>query len=541
MCIAEKKDRLMGTIKILDCTLRDGGFVNDWYFGKGSMKSIIGRLDKAGIDIVEIGFLDNRRRHDPNRSIQPDTRSFKTILDNTDIRKALIVTMIDFGTVDIGSIEDQSTSCLEGIRVIFKKKDRCQALRFCSQIQERGYKLFIQPVSVTGYTDAEMVDLLDEINELSPYGVSIVDTYGLMHKNHLLHYFELMDVKLKGGISIGYHSHNNFQLAYANCIELIEMKSDHSLILDGSLYGMGKGAGNACTELIAMYLNRYSGSHYDLSQLLEAIDVDIMKEYTKKYWGYSLMHYIAASSDCHPDFVKTLLDKRTLSVWAIRELLQKLVAGNRLTFDREEIEKIYADYQNVVIDDTEEYDRLAKELGERPLLLLGPGHSIAKQKEVIDRFIHAHRPLVISTNFVTDRYTIDYAFFGNSKRYSQFYDQIYKAGSTTKVICSSNVTESNKMIDFVFNFNSLISQEEPVRDNPLLMVLKILLKMRIKSVALAGFDGYSNQSADNYYEDYIQFLYCGDDVVLRNSLIKKNVQELHKELKLNFLTPTAYL
>ncbi|TRZ88535.1 MAG: pyruvate carboxyltransferase [Methanosarcinales archaeon] len=531
----------MRNIRILDCTLRDGGFVNDWKFGKGSIKSIIGRLDKAGVDIVEIGFLDSRRTYDPNRSIQPDTGLLKTILENTDIKKAMIVAMIDFGTCDIELVEHQTTSCINGIRVIFKKKSCSEALKFCSQLKEKAYNVFVQPVSITGYTDVEMTDLLDEVNKLEPYGISMVDTYGLMHKKQLIHYFNLMDGRLKKTISIGYHSHNNFQLAYANCVELIEMNSERSLILDGSLYGMGKGAGNANTELIAMYLNRNFGSRYDVNQLLEAIDVDIMKEYAIKYWGYSLMHYIAASNDCHPDFVKTLIDKRTLSVWSINEILEKLEQKNRLTFNKKLIEKMYEEYQNVAVEDTGEYIKLAKELGGRPILIIAPGNSIVKYKEEIDKYLYDRKPLVISTNFVTDKYKTDYVFFGNAKRYSQFYDEIYSYGAGAKVICTSNVSESNKCIDFIFNFNSLISKEEPIRDNPMLMLLKILIKMHVKSVALAGFDGYSEQNVDNYFEEYIQFLYCSDDVVLRNELIKNKVEELKNGIELGFLTPSLYL
>ena len=531
----------MRSIKILDCTLRDGGFVNDWNFGKGSMKSIIGRLDKAGVDIVEIGFLDSRRTYDPNRSIQPDTGSLKTIMENTGIENAMIVVMIDFGTCGIKLVEHQTTSCISGIRVIFKKKDYSEALKFCFQLKEKGYKLFVQPVSITVYTDDEMTDLLDEVNNLEPYGISIVDTYGLMHKKQLMHYFNLMDERLKETISIGYHSHNNFQLAYANCVELIEMNSERSLILDGSLYGMGKGAGNANTELIAMYLNRNYGFHYDVNQLLEAIDVDIMKEYAKKYWGYSLMHYIAASNDCHPDFVKTLIDKRTLSVWSINEILEKLEQKNRLTFNKQQIEKMYEEYQNVAVDDAGEYIKLAKEIGNRPILIIAPGKTIVKHKEEIDKYIIKYKPLVISINFATNLYKADYVFFGNAKRYSQFYDEIYKDNEGAKVICTSNVSESNKKIDYKFNFNSLINDNNLIRDNPVLMLLKLLVKMKIKTAYLAGYDGYSSDNVNNYPGEYIQFLYCDDDVLLRNDGIKKAITEIGKDIKLEFLTPSLYI
>ena len=118
----------MRKIQILDCTLRDGGFVNDWNFGVGSIVSIIGRLVKAGIDIIEVGFIDKRRAHDLNRSIYPDTDSIKPIFKNLDVDKSLILGMIDFGTCDIESLTEQKDSVLVGSR---SPVSRCSSFIGC--------------------------------------------------------------------------------------------------------------------------------------------------------------------------------------------------------------------------------------------------------------------------------------------------------------------------------------------------------------------------------------------------------------------------
>ena len=530
----------MRSIKILDCTLRDGGFVNDWNFGLGTIESIISRLNKAGIEIIEIGFLDKRRKYDENRSILPDTESIKPIFTNLDIQNAIIVAMIDFGTCGIEALSDRSESELDGIRVIFKKKDYPEALKLCSEIKKKGYDIFIQPVSVTSYTDTEMSELLKKTNELAPYGISIVDTYGLMHKKELLHYFNLIDRNLSEGISIGYHSHNNFQLAYSNCTELMAVDSERELLVDGSLYGMGKGSGNACTELLAMHLNENYGKEYNIDQLLEAIDVDIMKEYTKKYWGYSLKHFIAASNDCHPDYVSTLLDKKTLSVKSINEILARIDQTNRLTFNKELIESLYISYQDKSIDDSAAYDALKGELNGREILLLAPGKSIEENKDKILAFIKEKNPAIISINCFHEDIRLDYVFMGNAKRYSQFFNKIYRENSGIKVICTSNISESNKRIDYKLNFVSLINEDPNIRDNPVLMLLKALIKLGVKNAYIAGFDGYSPKTLNNYLGEYIQFLYCDDDVRLRNKSIRKALALIDKDIKLNFLTPSLY-
>jgi len=531
----------MRSIKILDCTLRDGGFVNDWNFGIGSLENIIARLDKAGIDFVEIGFIDKRRTYDINRCIVPDTDSLKPVFENLDISNAIIVAMIDFGTCDIEAITDQKNSVLDGIRVIFKKKNYIEALDFCSQIKKKGYKLFINPVSVTGYKDDELITLIQKINEVAPYCVSIVDTYGLMNKNELLHYYNLIDGNLAKSIIIGYHSHNNLQLAFANSLELMSADSERELMVDASLYGMGKSAGNTCTELLAMYLNENYGKNYIIDQLLEAIDVDISKEYAKKYWGYSLMHFIAASNNCHPDYVSNLINKKTLSIKSINGILSQIDQTNKLTFNKELIENMYMEYQNKFIDDSGAYAALSSELAKREILIIAPGKSIETHGAELQDFIKKKNPVVMTINFINDNFKPDYVFMGNAKRYSQFFNKIYRNDYNVKVICTSNISESNKKIDYKFNFNSLINNNNLIRDNPVLMLLKLLVKMKMKTAYLAGYDGYSADNVNNYPGEYIQFLYCDDDVVLRNDGIKKAITEIGKNIKLEFLTPSLYI
>lgn len=530
----------MRNIQVLDCTLRDGGFVNDWNFGMGSIVSIIGRLVKANIDIIEVGFIDNRRPYDFNRSIFPDTDSIKPIFKNLDTDKAMILGMIDFGTCPIEALTEQKDSVLDGIRVIFKKQHYCEALDFCAAIKKKGYKIFVNPVSVTSYSDEEMLNLIEKINELTPHGVAIVDTYGLMHKQELLHYYDMLDKNLKTDIKIGYHAHNNFQLAYANSLELIALDSERELIVDTSLFGMGKSAGNTCTELVAMHLNENFGKSYDMYQLLEAIDVDISKEYAKKQWGYTLNHFVAASNDCHPDYVSALIEKKTLSVKAINEILTKIDPPNRLTFNKALIENIYMEYQNKYIDDSGAYENLINQIKNREILVIAPGKSIETHKAQIQNFIKDKEPVVITINFIDDNYKPDYVFMGNSKRYSQFFNKIYMSDCNVKVICTSNISESNRKIDYTFNFNSLINDDNVIRDNPVLMLLKILINIEIRKVYLAGFDGYTNDTVNNYPEEYIPFLYCDDQVVLRNEAIKKSIAVLKKDINIELITPSIY-
>ena len=352
----------MGEIKLLDCTLRDGGYVNDWNFGHDNLISIFERVIGAGTDIIEVGFLDERRPFDINRSIMPDTESVSKIWGNLDKKETMVLGMIDYGTCSLENIQPCESSYLDGIRVIFKKHLREQAIEFCGKLKALGYKVFAQLVSITSYNDEELLDLVRLANEVKPYAVSIVDTYGLLHQDTLMHYFTVLNDNLDLSISLGYHSHNNFQLGYANCIEMLSHSVERDVLVDATIYGMGKSAGNTPIELLSMHLNEHYGKNYQISQFLEAIDANIMNIYRQTPWGYNMFYYVAAANDCHPNYVSYLMEKRTLSVKAINEILAKIEGEKKLLYDEDCIEALYVDYQAIDIDDKMYYEECCNEL-----------------------------------------------------------------------------------------------------------------------------------------------------------------------------------
>ena len=533
----------MRNLYLLDCTLRDGGYVNDWEFGAGSIKSIFSRLDCADVDTIEVGFIDDRRPYDANRSIYPDTKSVEPIFNGMHKPNALVCAMIDYGTCKIENIAPASESHIEAIRVIFKKHLQDGALEFLKQIKSKGYKIFVNPVSVTTFNDEEMSSLAKKINTIEPYAVTIVDTYGLMHSEKVLHYCDILDTTLNKDIILGYHAHNNFQLAYSNTIAVMENVKNRDLSIDGTLFGMGKSAGNACTELIAMYMNERFGKHYDINQLQEAIDVDITKEFAKKEWGYRPMFYISALNECHPNYVTQLLDKKTLSVKQINEILSKLPKENdkNLLYDKALGEKLYQEYQNVEVDDKNDISKLKESFSGKSILLIGPGKSIVEKKSTIDSFISEKEPVTISVNFLHGEFKIDYVFMGNAKRYSQFFSRIYAQNADVKLICTSNIAEAKEHIDYKVSFASLAYKEnDAIYDNPLVLLLNLLIHLGVKEVYLAGFDGYEGIVASNYYNEYAPLLYDTSKVSERNEAIKEFIKSISQKIKVNFLTDSRY-
>lgn len=532
----------MGEIRLLDCTLRDGGYVNDWKFGHNNLVSIFQRLVDSNVDIIEIGFLDDRRPFDMDRSIMPDTESADKIFGKLDHKQAMVVGMIDYGTCDISNLELCKDSYLDGIRVIFKKHLMHEAMEFCRQIKEKGYKVFSQLVSITSYDDAELLELIQLVNDVKPYAVSMVDTYGLLKPDTLLHYYQILEDNVCTDVQIGFHAHNNLQLAYANALAFLNKPNKkHDVVVDGTLYGMGKSAGNAPLELLSMTLNEEFGKNYRIPSMLEGIEESIMDFYNKSPWGYKLFFYLCALNKCHPNYVTFLEDKNNLSVSKIDALLSMIEPEDKkLLYDKLVAEKLYDDFLQGDGSDTNDLSKFLSELEGHSLLLVGPGKNIKLQKEKVFQFLEIEKPYVVSINFISDTIKTDCVFVTNSYRYQQMVTDLnLEKNKSVKILATSNIECRNGEFDFQVNRAPLLEKNEKINDNSFLMLLRLLKHIGIKKVVCAGFDGYSEKD-DNYFNPEMEYTFVKNEAIHLNKHMTAAIEEFRKSMDIRFLTYSAY-
>ena len=531
----------MKTIQLLDCTLRDGGYVNDWRFGYKNTVSIFERLVDAGVDIIELGFIDERRPFDIDRTIFPDTKAADRIYASLDKKNSMLVGMIDYGTCGIENLAPCEESCLDGIRVIFKKGRMHPAMEFCAQVKALGYKVFSQLVSVTSYTDEELEELAGLVNEVKPYAVSMVDTYGLMDSERLLHLYSILDEKVSEGIKIGFHAHNNFQLAYSNVLAFLSHEGRHDVIADGTLYGMGKSAGNDPTELVAMSLNEKYGGSYDIDPMLEAINESIMEFYKKTPWGYKVFFYLAAKNKCHPNYLTDYEKEENLSVSMIDKLLSTIGPDEKkLLYDREVGHEAYLDFVGEYCDEGDDINAFLDFVGDRKMLLVGPGKNIALQADKVKAFVEKETPVIISVNYLPEEVTSDCVFITNPKRYHDMTLPLKEERhKNVKTLATTNVTCRNGSFDFVINRARLLEKDEKIIDNSFLMLIKFLNGIGIKRVYCAGFDGYSDRE-NNYNNPEMEYDFVKREAVSLNSHMKASIAEYRKSMDIIFVTYSAY-
>ncbi len=522
----------MGQVYLLDCTLRDGGYVNDWRFGRDTIKGFIRKIAKTGIEMCEVGFLKGDS-FEEDRAVFPDFESMKSMIQPKD-KKMLYVGMLDMSApLPKERIPRYDGSCVDILRIIFKKDKINEAYDYCKYVQDLGYRISVNFVGTDAYSDVEFVEGIEKFNTLNPFAMAIVDSFGLIKRKHFQRLVYLADNNMAPGITLGYHAHNNLQQAFGNAESLVEMNLKRDLCIDACVFGMGRGAGNLNLELFAEYMNENYDTQYRIEPMLEIMDEYLNDIYQKRFWGYSLPFYLSASTGCHPNYAIYLAEKDTLPVKAFNELLCSIPDDKKAKFSKENAELYYREYQENYLDDKDTLAKLVAEIGNRDVLILAPGKSLMDYKKDIQEYIEQDHPVKIALNFMGGDFEPDYIFSSNMRRYAKI-----QGKTSAKCITTSNMKDC-QVTDYVVNFASYASKDAEIIDNSGVMVLKLLLALGLKKVHVAGMDGYSANQNINYYDNNLEYDFS-NVAEKRNELISKEMQEIGKVLQIEFLTPTAY-
>ncbi len=534
----------MKNVKILDCTLRDGGRIIDCRFPDDEIRDLASRLASARIDIIEVGFLRDWHKvvFNGGSTFFTGTDQISPYIDKSK-GHSMYVAFVDYGMFDIDSLSFHDGTSIDGIRLGFTHKnyqeDRAGVISWAQKIKDKGYKLFIQGVNSLSYTDKELLEVVDMVNEIHPYSYGIVDTYGAMYAEDVDRLYGLLDRNLLSDICIDFHSHNNYQLSFALAQEIIKLSEfgEREVIIDATLGGMGKVAGNLNTELIADYLVRKKLYDYDLDVILDCFD-DYIYKYSLSYkWGYSIPALMAGIYQSHPNNVIYLTEKFRLDSKDIGKILSMIDPATRQRYDYDNIERLYIEYNSGKVDDSDALGELNDMIGGREVVVLVPGASLNTEREKVDAYIANTDAFIISVNFVADSPDV-HAFFGNQKRYGLLKSKRVGRG----VIISSNV-KSDTDTDIIVNYNSLIDRGYKYFENSTMMLLNLLRRLDIKKIAIAGFDGFDSDKG-NYADQSFQNDRHKSEFETLNAEISDMFGKYEKMLEgkcdISFITPSRF-
>jgi 4-hydroxy 2-oxovalerate aldolase len=328
---------------ILDCTLRDGGYVNNWGFSCESASRLIEGLYASGIRNIEIGIMGT------NSSL-PWSTKFRTFQETeillrdrkTDCRYAL---MINYSEKDNFTVPVRSDLTVDAIRIAFFENEWKNALVYAEHIQSLGYEVFLQAMATTYYSKTKLVTLVNAINKLHPFAFYMVDSFGTMYNEDVIRMAELIQSVLDRSICFGFHAHNNIQMAFSNSIAFSQTVNDFDSFVDATIYGMGRGAGNVTTEMLTSYFNKKYGFSFDITSIIGLFQKEILPIYRQYYWGYSLQYFLTSSKNINSAYGWYFASKGYTDLEVQSQLLDALPIENRYSLMKPVADSVIAAYE----------------------------------------------------------------------------------------------------------------------------------------------------------------------------------------------------
>ena len=283
-------------IKVLDCTIRDGGLMNNHLFADDFVRSVFRAVNNSGVDYIELGYKADENQFSRAEYGPMKFCSEKDIENaiNGQERKSKISVMVDIGRVDSSSIVPKSESHVDMMRVASYVKDIDKAIDLANKIKLKGYEATINLMAVSHARERELDEALMQVEkECEVDALYLVDSFGALYSEQISHlakkYKSLMPSK-----EIGIHAHNNQQLAFANTIEAIIQNVNY---LDGTIFGIGRAAGNCPLELLLGFLKN---PKYDLRPILKVLESHFVKLQDEIEWGYTIPYMVTGILDLHP-------------------------------------------------------------------------------------------------------------------------------------------------------------------------------------------------------------------------------------------------
>ncbi len=282
-------------IKVLDCTVRDGGLINQWQFNDDFVRKVYLALTQAGVDYMEIGYKSSEKYFS-----REECGAWKFCTED-DIKRVIggvettmkLSAMADIGRIDHHDIHKKSDSVLDMIRVACYAKEVDKAIDLAHYCLDQGYEVTINLMAVSKVLEKELDEALEDLAKSNVPVIYLVDSFGAMYSEQV-QFFAKKYMAALPGKELGIHTHNNQQLAFANTIDGIIAGINR---LDATIYGMGRGAGNCPTELLLSFLKN---PKFDIRPVIEIIQEIFIPMKAKVEWGYHIPYMITGILNEHP-------------------------------------------------------------------------------------------------------------------------------------------------------------------------------------------------------------------------------------------------
>lgn len=559
-------------LELLDCTLRDGGYLNDWNFDRRLARDLYAALSKAGVDFVELGYIGatkpaTRRKHGIWRAVGED--DIRETLKN--IKGAGIGLMMDYSKTTSDDIAVAQNCSADIIRVAANKDEISGALRLCENIKKKGHLVSLNAMGYTNYSPSERRDFVRKVTRSAIDYVYVADSYGSLFPDEIPGIFGPLLESRKDGLKIGFHSHNNIQMAFANTLAAISCGID---IIDATVYGMGRAAGNLPTEIIVSYLEHKNKEKYNATPVLNLIDMYFISLQKENPWGYQLPYMLSGMLKCHPNYAKHFVDSREYTIediWKALEYIRKSRPGG---FSKELVGRVE---KSGLVRGTDSLSASSAKVSRsssrgkarkskvsylnrhagRDFLILANGPSLKKHGKQIAAFIKKYKPVVMAGNYIGGLFEPDYHAFNNKKRFAAYIDSVSPESALLvgRQIPGSFAREYTKRdyeeIRHVDALNPFDVKNGVIQSNCrtiAVLLMGVAIVMGAGRIFCAGMDGYTitDEKGDFHFYNEKEETEDKEMILERHLWNLKFLEQIdsylakHQKEGIHILTPTGY-
>ncbi|MDA7562419.1 aldolase catalytic domain-containing protein [Candidatus Pelagibacter sp.] len=528
-----KKNKL----KILDCTLRDGGYYNNWNFSIQLINKYLKVMSDIKVDYVEIGFRSLEKKEFRG----PCAYTTDQFLDNLKIPKTLKVAVMINGAELIK--ENSLKKNISLINSLFKKSkfskvklvriashysELKKVMPVASKIKSLGYNVAINLMQISDRTENEIKQFCDLAKKYNMDAVYFADSTGSLNRDQTLEIVKNFKKNCK--IDLGIHAHDNMDMAMENA--MMALNNGISWI-DSTVLGMGRGPGNVKTENLVLELEKKFKRKVNYNSLIKLVENDFIPMKNKYGWGSNVYYYLSGLYGIHPSFIQGMLSAKNFSSDEILAVIDNLKTEGGKKFSHDLI-NTYKQY--FIGKGNGKYEPI-KNIRNKDVLILGSGPGVKEHKIALESFIKKYKPFVIALNtqnsinsklintravcntlrLLTDHKSFKYLPQKLILPYQRLSDLIKDKFKKVKKL-DFGVEVKNNTFQFM--------KSSAIIPNTLAIsyALGVANSGKAKKIYIAGFDGYEAEDPKRREMDELFSLY----------------QSLKKKSELTSITPTKY-
>lgn len=553
-------------ITILDCTIRDGGYLNNWQFDKKLVREVYRSVSKAGVEIMEIGFRGTEKYFDREKYGLWRFSDEDTIRDAIrGIDGAKLALMADFGKIEADDFLNAEDSVVDIVRVAAHKDDLFGALKLLEKIKKKGYQVSLNAMGYSNYTPGEREKIISALKKSDIDFIYVVDSYGSMFPNELK---SMLDPLLEiPDIKVGFHPHNSLQMAFSNTLEAIRCGAH---LIDSTFYGMGRGAGNLPTEIIVLYMELMGKKKYNVIPILNCIDAYFLPLRKEMEWGYQLPFMLSGMYKCHPSYAKGLIDFREYTIEDISRAMEFIRQRNPVGYSPEILKELIEGGLIGRLKPRGQRQSIAGKKNEkipvpyvnrhkgRDFLILANGPTLREYREKINKFIKKIDPVILGANNLSGLFAPHYHAFNNKRRFMNYIDTVTPE---SKLLLSQHFSEGmiKEYTDRDYEklyYKDVLNAKFDIKEGMIetncrtisTLLIGIAIAMGAKRIFVAGMDGYLGHTPDGgmlYYEEKDEKT-DRDMIIERHMWCQKFLEGIEEYLLkqgqegIHIITPTTY-